>query len=448
MNDSVPPKRKRRWFQFRVRTLLIVVLVLGAFFGWLGSRLQSARKNRLAMAELQRVDNSLGFTLHYHLAEEPPDWLDRLLGDPGVFDVEKVSMGRATQADWELLHSLDGMLHSWDLDLNRGRGSNRHDFVTDAALTHLKGFSGLRNLDLGYTRITDAGLEHLKGLASLRYLRLDNTEVTSVGISNLQRALPNARIIPSPKQQAAIAEIKKAGVQVFLWYPRRLQITFPGPYLGNDADAVLAHVRELSNLTGRTDLSLGGAPISDIGLEHIKAVGNLTTLMLNDTEVTDVGLSHLAGLRTITSLHLAKTRITDAGLVYLKEMSGLSMLELGHTKVTDAGLEHLTGLSGLGYLFLGNTQVIDAGLVHLKGLTNLERLDLSNTQITDAGLEQLKGLSNLRTLGLSHAQVTNAGLEHLKGLTNLDTLWLANTHVTDEGVTKLQRALPNCKITH
>ena len=42
MNDSDPHKPKRCRYQLRVRMLLIAVLVLGVFFGWLGSRLQRA----------------------------------------------------------------------------------------------------------------------------------------------------------------------------------------------------------------------------------------------------------------------------------------------------------------------------------------------------------------------------------------------------------------------
>jgi hypothetical protein len=50
MTDSDPPKPKGRWYQFRLRTLLLVRLVLGVLFGWIGSRLQRARENREAVA--------------------------------------------------------------------------------------------------------------------------------------------------------------------------------------------------------------------------------------------------------------------------------------------------------------------------------------------------------------------------------------------------------------
>ena len=37
MNDSGPPKPKRRWYQFRLRTLVVALLVAGIGLGWLNS---------------------------------------------------------------------------------------------------------------------------------------------------------------------------------------------------------------------------------------------------------------------------------------------------------------------------------------------------------------------------------------------------------------------------
>ena len=70
------------------------------------------------------------------------------------------------------------------------------------------------------------------------------------------------------------------------------------------------------------------------------------------------------------------------------------------------------------------SSVTDAELVHLKGLTNLKSLSLYKTQITDAGLVHLKGLTKLTSLNLSYCK-----------------------QITDAAVSKLKKALPNCKIT-
>ena len=80
----------------------------------------------------------------------------------------------------------------------------------------------------------------------------------------------------------------------------------------------------------------------------------------------------------------------------------------------DADLMRLTALIDLEYLNLNDTQVTDAGLTHLKELTNLERLDLEGTQVTDAGLVHLIELTNLDHLWLGNTHVTDEGVEKLQ----------------------------------
>ena len=133
MNESDPPKREeRRPFQFGLWTLLIVVLVLGVFFGWLGSRLQRARENRQAVAEVLKLKAEVerfGRKVEVSWQEPRPDWLDRLAGDPGVLRITAVT----------------------------------DDFSSP----------GLAESSFG-----DTGLEYLKGLTTLRSLALEGTRVT------------------------------------------------------------------------------------------------------------------------------------------------------------------------------------------------------------------------------------------------------------------------------
>ena len=80
--------------------------------------------------------------------------------------------------------------------------------VTDAGLVHLKGLINLKRLILAETQITDAGLVHLRGLKRLRALEVGNTRVSDTALRELQRALPNLKIIDStsrhiPKNQTA-----------------------------------------------------------------------------------------------------------------------------------------------------------------------------------------------------------------------------------------------------
>jgi hypothetical protein len=66
--------------------------------------------------------------------------------------------------------------------------------VTDAGLAHLHGLMELQTLDLGSTQVTDAGLAHLHGLMGLQQLSCMNTKVTGAGLAKLRQALPKCQI--------------------------------------------------------------------------------------------------------------------------------------------------------------------------------------------------------------------------------------------------------------
>lgn len=88
----------------------------------------------------------------------------------------------------------------------------------------------------------------------------------------------------------------------------------------------------------------------------------------------------------------------------------------------------------------------DATMEAVGELPETRRLDFVGSPATDAGLVHVRRLSRLEKLNLSDTQITDAGLEHLHGLTQLRELCLRGTGVTNEGVSRLQQALPNCKI--
>jgi len=67
--------------------------------------------------------------------------------------------------------------------------------ITDSGLEHLKGSKNLKKLTLNMTPVTDLGLQHLHGLKKLESLNLQETKVTPQGIADLQKALPNCKIV-------------------------------------------------------------------------------------------------------------------------------------------------------------------------------------------------------------------------------------------------------------
>ena len=152
--------------------------------------------------------------------------------------------------------------------------------------------------------------------------------------------------------------------------------------------------------------SVAGA--DDAAVESLKEVGGLALPMPNggwEVEfhlrgrdlTTDDALKRLSLLPEVVSVNLRDTRVSSAGLVHLKKLGSLRRLHLERTRVDDAGVAHLSGLSQLEYLNLYDTDVTDKALEHLTGLKNLKQLYLWKTKVTKVGAEKLqKTLPELR----------------------------------------------------
>jgi internalin A len=241
------------------------------------------------------------------------------------------------------------------------------------------------------------------------------------------------------------------------------------------ADHDLAPLDSLGRLE---ELNLSDAPITDVGLAHLKGLTNLRRLFLINSprpmaprlRVTDAGLASLAGMTRLQELDLFGLGIRDAGMAHLAGMSdlqelglmhsgvtGVGLVELGRmtkliklrlaeTPLTDEGLANLPALPSLQELWLYRTKTTDAGLAHLTRFATLRTLRLGLENSSDAGIVHLAKLTNLRVLELAGERVTDAGLIHLGQSTNLKELHLAHTRVTDAGVRGLPEALPNLKI--
>jgi hypothetical protein len=196
------PKSKRRWLQFSLRGLLLLMAVAAAPLSWTANR---TRQQREALAALEK----LGCTVEYRPAFGPPSVLERLkmllgLENPRavtcitadangnlteISDAELVHLGWLTQLE---LLNLNGTLVTdaslvdiQELPRLRFLGLRRTQ-ITDTGLSHLRGLVRLQWLSLGATQITDAGLMHLRGLNQLEILDLRGTQVTDAGLVHLQ----------------------------------------------------------------------------------------------------------------------------------------------------------------------------------------------------------------------------------------------------------------------
>ena len=248
-----------RWrFQFGIISLFVLTLVVAIPCSWLAVAREKARKQREAVAEIEKAGGS--FSYDYQLdangdeilgAIPPgPPWLRELMGDDIFESVALVDLADLEVGDARLQHlkeHLDGLPQLQELDLG-------HTKVSDAGLQLLEGLARLQELDLEGTKVGNAGLAHLKGLTQLQRLNLCNTAVNDAGLAYL------------------------------------------------------------SGLKKLRRLDLCGTKISDAGLVHIRALTELRSLGLSDSTVRDVGLDRLKGLTQLQELGLGFTDVSDAGM--------------------------------------------------------------------------------------------------------------------------------------
>lgn len=180
-----PPKHRLRWFQFSLRTLLILMVICGVACALVMKRVERKRREREIVAAMEKLGACVEYdyqldanrNLKWPAVPPGPAWLRRLLGENFFCEVESVSLKcrKANDADIEPLEGLTE-LHVLDLQSTN---------ITNAGLARIKGLVQLRGLSLIDTRITDAGLANLSGLAHLEVIFLEGTKITDAGLDSL-----------------------------------------------------------------------------------------------------------------------------------------------------------------------------------------------------------------------------------------------------------------------
>ena len=206
------PKPRRRWLQFRLRTLLLVMAVLCVPLAWVGVRMNQKRQERAAVAAIQELGGYVGYDWeHEHTpckgTPPGPAWLRAILGDDVLADVATVSFGISENghlADLDSVH-----LHAFRRLRTLCIWGDFKKNVMDSDLTCLRALTDLEILTLVNVRPTDAGMSNIKAKCRLTHLtlaetekndsgqitfRLDATQVTLNRVAELQEALPNCKV--------------------------------------------------------------------------------------------------------------------------------------------------------------------------------------------------------------------------------------------------------------
>jgi hypothetical protein len=268
-------RRKRRWFQFGLRTLFLVTTALAV---WLGIHTHRARQQRDAVAAIRRYGGWVRYDYHFPSgaytykdydgnAESPfPSWLVDYLGIDFLHSVVQVNLNFSEDSG--------------------ARQENRNR--TDEALRYLPQLPNLRVLLLEGTQARDESLRYLAGLRKLERLYMwDVTEVSDAGAAHLS-GLRNLRLIHLSNSKITDVSLKR-----FAKLPKLEELSLQ---FNHFTDEGLEHVAQRTALQslwvcGRLDRE---NPITDAGLEHLKALKHLQSLGIQNTRVTDEGVADFA----------------------------------------------------------------------------------------------------------------------------------------------------------
>lgn len=183
------PSRKR-WFQFSLGSLLILVTLWAILFSWLGPQIrQIPEEKRLA----ERIEQ-LGGRINWGGAGQGRG--KNRLWYIGSLDLSGTNVNDDDLAEIALLPELTHLcLNNTRISakgsahLRRATGLKQLELsgtaITDEELQQFQSISGLEVLKLDGCAITDDGLRHLAGFVELWMLNLDRTAITDNGLIHL-----------------------------------------------------------------------------------------------------------------------------------------------------------------------------------------------------------------------------------------------------------------------
>ncbi len=335
VNVDGPARRRsrRRWLQFRLRTLLVVTALcaVGAFVWRTLSDALPYREQRRTMALVEKLGGS------YQTAEAS-SWHRRLFGR----DLQNLALVNLADCN-----------------------------VPEQYIDALASLPEVETLVVGGEAFSDQHLGRLHGAASLRHLVLDSTAVSDEAVAELRTARPMVEVYFSERR--AIAALRR-----FAYISER-KADVPAPLRARVGEEFFETCR-IGCFSGKTTAD------SLLNLRHLRHVDTLRL----PSAMNDASMACLSRLTDLRELRLAQSKITDAGLAHLAGLPNLRRLALEEVRVGDAGLEHLKNLLSLEELDLTGTKISDAGLVHLKGLTQLKELTLEDTGVTKAAVQELR----------------------------------------------------------
>ena len=170
-----------RWrFQYSIRSLLLLAVVVAVACGWLASDLQRAKRQHDSAGNLWANGGEVSYQIGPSatwgtLWQTHSDWLNARFGED--FFATAVEASATNDVASQYLGGLGDVKRLW---LNSPA-------ITDAALMNLQGLGRIESLNLRTAAVSDAGLPRLQALGRLENLLLGQTNITDAGLEEIGR---------------------------------------------------------------------------------------------------------------------------------------------------------------------------------------------------------------------------------------------------------------------
>ena len=317
-------------------------------------------------------------------------------------------------------------------------------WATDADVERIASIDTLKRLDLSFTYVTDRGIEQLKRLRQLEDLNLDTAEfLTDAAMSHLRANRSLQRLVLRG------VDITDVGMPHIAELTALRVLDMSHTMLGD------VGLENLPSLTELEELKLGADLVTGLNLNFLKLLPKLRKLSFNGIQrrnggacwaplITDLDMDAIALLSGLEELELG-IGISLSVTGKPAAPGGNNCRLSGGIRITDLGLAKLTKLKNLRVLDLSGAQLTSAGLQALKQFPKLERLSIWNCPaLDDSAAETLAALPELKILDMSYTSIGDDGLRKLAALPNLKKLYATETKVTPEAAQSFRLEKPGC----